>query len=126
MRYFWVGIWNTGFAYIAFGLVYWALHQRVYYLVVSTIAHFLAVANAFICQRWLVFRSRTPWWQAFLRFNLVQLLTLAWALVGLVLLVDFLRLNPVGSQLVVMAVAMVASYVLNRRYSFRKDAGSIQ
>ena len=104
---------------MAFGLVYLVLHRRVYYLVISTIAHCIAVANAFICQRWLVFRSRTPWWPAFLRFNLVQLLALVWALAGLVVLVEFFRLNPLASQLVVMAVAVVVSYVLNRNYSFK-------
>ncbi len=119
LRYLSVGMWNTGFAYLAFGLVYLALHKRVGYLVISTVAHFFAVANAFICQRWLVFRSRTPWWPAFLRFNLVQLLALVCVLTALVVLVQLFRWNPLASQLVVMAVAVIVSYVLNRDYSFR-------
>ena len=119
LRYLGVGIWNTGFAYLAFGLLYLVLHEKVYYLVISTIAHFLAVTNAFICQRWLVFRSRVPWWPAFLRFNLVQLLALLWALAGLLVLVEWFRLDPFASQLIVMSVALVVGYILNRDYSFK-------
>lgn len=119
LRYLGVGLWNTGFAYIAFGLLYLVLHGKVYYLLVSTIAHFIAVTNAFICQRWLVFHSRAPWWPAFLRFNLVQLLALVWALGGLLVLVEWLHLDPLASQLTVMSVALVVGYIMNRDYSFK-------
>jgi putative flippase GtrA len=119
LRYLSVGIWNTGFAYMAFGLLYLALHEKVYYLVISCIAHFFAATNAFICQRVLVFRSQAKWWPAFVRFNLVQLLSLLWALAGIVVLVEIFQLNPFASQLVVMSVALVVSYILNRDFTFK-------
>jgi putative flippase GtrA len=119
LRYLAVGMWNTVFAYLAFGVIYLVLHDRMHYLVISVLAHLLAVTNAFMCQRWLVFHSQTFWLTAFLRFNMVQLLALAWGLAGLAFLVEVLHLNPLLSQLLTMAVAVVVSYVLHRDYSFR-------
>jgi putative flippase GtrA len=119
IRYLAVGAWNTLFAYAIFGVLYLLLHGRIHYLIISLCAHFVAVANAFVCQRWLVFKSRMPWLRAFVRFNLVQLMALAWGLAALAFMVEVLHWNPLISQLVTMAVAAVGSYLLHRGYSFR-------
>jgi putative flippase GtrA len=119
LRFVAVGGWNTAFAYLAYGAVYALLHDRLHYLLISTIAHLLAVANAFICQRVFVFRSHTAWFGAFLRFNLVQLGVLAGGLAGMTVLVEAVRLRPFVSQMIVMAVAVVASYVFNSHFTFR-------
>jgi putative flippase GtrA len=119
MRFLAVGAWNTLFAYLAYGALYELLHERAHYIVISVATHGLAVANAFFCQRWLVFRSRSPWWSAFLRFNVVQLGVLAWGLAGIGFLVEIVHLRPAYGQIVVMSVAIVASYVLGRKYTFR-------
>ena len=118
-RYLAVGAWNTVFAYLAFGAIYLLLHARLHYLLISVLAHSLAVTNAFICQRWLVFRSQTYWLSAFLRFCMVQLLALGWSLLSIAVMVEVLHLNPLLSQLVTMTVVVIVSYVLNRNFSFR-------
>jgi len=119
LRFIAVGGWNTAFAYLAYFAVFALLHDRIHYLLVSTIAHVTAVTNAFICQRWLVFRTRTPWLSSFMRFNLVQLGVLAGSLAGMTLLVEVMHLRPFLSQMVVMSAAIVASYLLNLSYTFR-------
>lgn len=119
LRFVAVGAWNTVFAYLAFSGLYVWLHSRLHYLVISVLAHLLAVTNAFICQRSLVFHSRAAWLPAFLRFNLVQLLVLGWGLLGLSAMVEVLHIHPLLSQLFVMVIAVVVSYVLNRTYAFR-------
>jgi putative flippase GtrA len=119
LRYLAVGIWNTVFAYAAFGSLYLLLHERLHYLLISVMSHVLAVTNAFICQRWLVFHSRSGWFRAFMRFNAVQLLVLCWCLAGLAFLVEVVHLHPLVSQSFIIAVAVIGSYLLNRNYSFR-------
>jgi putative flippase GtrA len=121
LRFLIVGAWNTAFAYAAFGAVYLLLRNRVHYLVICIIVHALAVTNAFICQRQFVFRSRTRWWSAFLRFNLVQLLVLASGLALLSFMVEVLHFAPLYGQLTVMTGTVVAGYLLNRAYSFRRS-----
>jgi putative flippase GtrA len=119
LRFLAVGVWNTAFAYLAFFAIYGLLHQHVHYLVVSILAHICAVANAFVCQRILVFQSRTPWVSSFLRFNLVQLLVLIGNLAGLALLVEVFHFHTLLSQLIVMTISVIVSYLMHRAYSFK-------
>ena len=119
LRFLTVGVWNTAFAYLAYLAVYMLLHRHFHYLMISVLTHILAVTNAFICQRRLVFRSHAPWWPAFARFNIVQLVILCWGLIGIAFMVEIVHLQPVLSQLIVMAVAIIGSYVLNRGFAFR-------
>lgn len=119
IRFLVVGVWNTLFAYLAYGAVYALLHGHVHYLAISVLTHALAVTNAFVCQRHLVFGAQTPWWSAFLKFNLVQLGVLAWSLAGMVLLVELLHCPAFIGQMLVMSVGIVASYLVNLKYTFR-------
>jgi putative flippase GtrA len=119
-RFLVVGAWNTVFAYLAFAAVYVLLRSEIHYLLICILAHILAVTNAFICQRRFVFRSRTRWWSAFVRFNLVQLLVLGTGLAVLSLLVEVLHFTPLFGQLTVITVTVIASYLLNRAYAFRR------
>lgn len=119
IRYLVIGVWNTAFAYLAFGIIYYCFHENVHYLVVSAIAHFVAVANAFACQRWLVFHSTTHWWGSYLRFNLVNLVVLAFSLASITILVEVLHWSPLASQITVMIASVVGGYFLNRNVSFR-------
>jgi putative flippase GtrA len=118
LRYVIVGIWNTAFAYIAFGVIYVCFHDRVHYLVVSATTHFLGVTNAFICQRWLVFRAKTHWLGAYVRFNIVNLVILGFSLTSIAILVEFLHRSPLVSQVTVMMASIVVGYLLNRKFSF--------
>jgi putative flippase GtrA len=119
LRYLGIGVWNTAFAYLAFALVYMLLHDRIHYLLVSFIAHLLAVCNAFVCQRWLVFHSRTFWFKSFLRFNVAQLMVAGWGIIGVAFLVEIVKLRPLLAQLLAMTVTVVMSYFLSKNYAFR-------
>jgi putative flippase GtrA len=120
LRFLVVGVWNTAFAYLVYGVLYAVLHTRVHYLGISCLAHLLAAANAFVCQRKIVFESTTPWWPAFVRFNVVQGLILMMSLAGIAFLVEVIKVRPLISQIVVMTAAVIASYLLNLKFSFRK------
>ena len=120
LRYTAVGVWNTLFAYLAYAVVYLLLYRHVHYLVISVLAHCLAVINAYVCQRQLVFRSVLPWWPAFVRFNVVQLLVLGWGLIGIAMLVEVFHMHAVMSQLLIMTATLIGGYLLNRHYSFRQ------
>jgi putative flippase GtrA len=119
LRFLAVGVWNTFFAYATFGTLYMLLHNVLHYLIISVMSHALSVTNAFVCQRWLVFHSRSGWVKAFLRFNLVQLVILVWCLAGLAFMVEVLHIHPLISQSLVIAGAVAGSYIMNRNYSFR-------
>lgn len=118
LRYVALGVWNTTFAYAAYFGLYELFSLRLHYIIISVLAHALAVANAFVCQRVFVFRSTSSWGAAFLRFCIVQSLVLMASITGLALLVEVFHVIPLVSQLVVMTSCVIAGYLLNRNFSF--------
>lgn len=120
VRFLAVGVWNTAFAYGAYASLFILLKDQIHYLVIGVFAHILSVTNAFICQRWLVFRSTGTWLGPYFRFHLAQILMLGWGMVGLIFTVEFLHFTPLVGQFLVILVTVVASYFLSRNFAFRK------
>jgi putative flippase GtrA len=118
LRYVALGLWNTTFAYVAYFGLYELFSLHLHYIVIGVLAHLIAVANAFVCQRVFVFRSKASWGAAFLRFSIVQFLVLIASITGLTLLVEVFHIIPLISQLVVMTSCVIAGYLLNRNFSF--------
>ena len=118
IRFLAVGAYNTLFGYVAFALLYTWLQNQLHYLVIAVIAHFVAVINAFFAHRILVFRAHGALLREFLRFNVTTLGNLAAGLALMALLVSFGGWHPLLAQAVVLAVTVVASYFVHKRYTF--------
>jgi putative flippase GtrA len=124
LRFLVAGAYNTVFGYAAFALLFWAFGHRVHYLVIGVAANVIAVCSAFVVHRTCVFRSQENWRGSFLRFYLSQLVTLAFGIAALFLLVEFMRMNPLIAQLLIISGSVVLSYGLHRYYTFRERLGS--
>lgn len=121
IRFLIVGAYNTAFGYAAFAGLYIWLKESLHYLILVAIAHLLAVVNAFLTQRRIVFNDRSPWLGAFIRFNVATTLSLLLSLAGMALLVDGLGINPLLGQPLVTVVSVIGIYVLHRHYTFRQS-----
>lgn len=117
-RFLVIGGWNTLFGYLCFLVLYALLHVHLHYLLIGTIAHFIAATNAFACHRLLVFRSHGALLAEFVRFNLAQVFVLCCGLFGLWVLVSDLQVAPLVAQACVTVVAVVISYLAHRRFTF--------
>jgi putative flippase GtrA len=118
IRFLVVGGWNTVVGWTTFFVLYALLSTWLNYLVIATISYVLIVTNAFVCQRMLVFRSRTPWPAAYLRFNITQLFALLWGIGGLAFFVQVVHLSPPVGQCIVLPIGLVLTYAMHRRFSF--------
>lgn len=118
LRFVIVGGWNTVFGYATFAILYGFLHERVNYLAIAVMAHAIAVVNAFVCHRLLVFKRRGSWLSTFARFNFSQITVGAIGLVGLWVLVSICRMNPLTAQLLLTVFTVVLSYLAHRHFSF--------
>lgn len=118
-RFLLVGAFNTAFGYLVFVLLYLLAGDRLHYLLVAVLAHFLAVAEAFLFHRRLVFRSSGPWLMEFFRYNLSVLGVMLAGLLGLYLLVSGLQLHPLPAQAIVTGLSVIVSYFAHRHFSFR-------
>ena len=122
-----VGGWNTVFGYGAWALMQYLLGGYLHYLVVIVLAWPIAVLNAYLGYRYIVFRSRGPVLRELPRFSLVYLVTLV---VNLALLPVALRVLPFNIyvvQALFTGVVVVCSYLGHKYYSFggghHRDSG---
>jgi putative flippase GtrA len=119
LRFLVVGGYNTIFGYLVFSGLFLVLGRWVHYLVIGCFAHAIAVINAFVAHRCLVFRSLDRWQPSFFRFCLSQLVAFAFGLAGLYGLVEFAHFNPLLAQAVVTVSSVLLTYALHRYFSFR-------
>lgn len=118
LRFLIVGGWNTLFGYLAFYVLYLLTADRLHYLVIAVIAHFVAVIQSYAMQRRMVFRSAAPIVGEFLRFNASLAGTLLFGLLAMYLLVETVALSPPIAQAIVILTSVILSYVLHSRVSF--------
>jgi putative flippase GtrA len=113
-----VGAWNTVFGYAVWALLQFLLGERLHYLLIVLIAWPIAVLNAYLGYRYLVFRSRGSILREFPRFSLVYVASLVVSLVGLPLALALLPLNIYVVQALLTALVVVGSYLSHRSFSF--------
>lgn len=120
LRFLAVGAYNALFGFLAFSLLLVWLRGRLHYLFVLLIAHFLAVANAFVGHRYVTFRVRGHLLLDYLRFNLSYLGLLLFGMIAMPLLVEVGGLHPIASNALILGITTVASFLVHKRLSFRR------
>jgi putative flippase GtrA len=113
-----VGGWNTVFGYGVWALLQYLLGDHLHYLVVVVLAWPIAVLNAYLGYRYVVFRSRGPVLRELPRFSLVYLATLLVNLALLPVAINVLPFNIYVVQGLVTTVVVICSYLSHRYYSF--------
>ena len=119
LLYLVVGGWNTAFGYAVWALLEFSLHRYIHYLLIIVISYPFAIANAYMCYRYVVFRSRGRVLAELPRFSTVYLLTMAANLVVLPFLVKALPLSLYVIQALFTMVVVVVSYLGHKFFSFR-------
>lgn len=118
IRFLFVGGYNTLFGYVTFAAAYWLLHDEIHYVGLAIAAHLIAVTNSFLTQKYLVFRSKGSWRHEFLRFQIGYLAVLPIGVGLLVFFYEIVGLHMMVAQGVSLFVGVVASYVVNRYFTF--------
>ena len=127
LLYLVVGAWNTVFGYGVWAIMQYTLGDTLNYLVIVVLSWPIAVLNAYLGYRYIVFRSRGPVLKELPRFSVVYLAALV---VNLALLPVALRVLPFSiyvDQAVFFGAVVVCSYLGHKYYSFRgghrRDSG---
>jgi putative flippase GtrA len=119
LLYLVVGGWNTVFGYGIWALLQFLLGNHLHYLVVVLISWPIAVLNAYIGYRYVVFRSRDSILREFPRFSLVYVVTLVVNLALLPIALQVLPLNIYAVQALLTVLVVVCSYLSHKYFSFR-------
>jgi putative flippase GtrA len=120
LRFLIVGGFNTAFGPALFVTLHFTIERTVGYLGVLTIAWILAVLEAFLGYRYIVFRVRGKFLIDLARFSVLYVGLFLVNLGALPLLVQVAGLPVLLSQAVTYPVIVVLSYLGNSRFAFRR------
>lgn len=114
-----IGGWNTVFGYGVWAVLQYLLGSHLHYLLVVLMSWPIAVLNAYLGYRLVVFQSRGAVLRELPRFSLVYLASLVANLALLPLALATLPFNIYVIQALFTAAVVVASYLGHKYFSFR-------
>jgi putative flippase GtrA len=115
-----VGLFNTAFGFTVFVILQLTLGTVVPYMVALVIANVVAILQAYVLQRRLVFRFTGGWWSGLLRFGVVNLGSFGVNLVLLPALHELLYVPVIPAQAIVTVVQALGTYIAHRLFTFRR------
>lgn len=125
-RFLVIGVVNSAFGFGVFAALQVTLGRVAHYLVVLVVAQVIAVLEAYVLQRVVVFRARGRWWRDLVRFSGVYVVALGLNAVLLPLLVEVAKLPVLLAQALVMAVVALGTFIVHRSFTFRHSRTSGQ
>jgi putative flippase GtrA len=121
VMYLVVGGWNSLFAYGCFAVLYYFLNERLAPSVILTMAYAAASVNGYLTFRYLVFKPVRHPVVEYLRYQAVYLPILGVNLIALPLALTYTSLNAYAIQALFAIFSVVASYLGNKHFAFRKS-----
>ncbi len=121
VRFVLTGGFNSVFSYAVFAALQLTLGLVVHYLIVLVVATAIAIVEAYVMQRWLVWRVRGRWWAELVRFSGVYLVVLVVNMGLLPLLHEVGGLPVLLAQALIMVVNACGTFVIHRSFTFRKS-----
>jgi len=117
--YLLVGGWNTLFGMGIYALLYNGFGGRIHYLVLLIPANVLAITNAFLGYKLIVFRTRGNIAREYIRCYVVYGIMMVLGAGLLFVCVEHLKFNPVYANAFCVLVTTVVSYFSHKHFSFR-------
>lgn len=122
LRYLLVGGWNTAFGYLVGVGLFLMLGQHLHIVLIAIISNVIAITMSFVAYKILVFRTHGKWLIEYLKCYLVYGGN---ALIGVFLLwifVDYFSMNIWLAQGAIILLAVIFSYLLHKRFTFKRSA----
>lgn len=125
LRYLLVGGWNTFFGYLTGVGLFLMLGNYFHIVLIAIISNAIPITMSFFTYKILVFKTRGQWISEYLKCYLVYGVN---ALLGIFLLwlfVDHLSINIWLAQGAIIIMTAIFSYLLHKRFTFKRSASSL-
>ena len=120
LAYLAVGGWNTLLGMLLYSFGYWLLGRQVHYLLLAIPVNIIAITNAFLCYKLLVFKTKGNWLREYLRCYMVYGGGTLISMALLWMLKELLEMNPVVANAIATLIVVICSYFGHKYFSFRK------
>lgn len=125
IRYLIGGAWNTSFGYITMIVLYETLSKKLHLIIISIIAHIIAISVAFLINKLFVFRTHGNWLKEYLRSYIVYGNMAFFATLLLWIMVDELSITIWISQGFITFSGIIISYFGHSKFTFRQASRQI-
>jgi putative flippase GtrA len=115
-----VGGWNSFFSYGSFVILYFLLERRAEPSAVLAIAYVIASVNGYLTFRHFVFKPVRHPLVEYVRYQAVYLPILAVNMIVLPVALTYTSLTAYAIQALFAVFAIIASYLGNKYFAFRK------
>jgi putative flippase GtrA len=122
LRFLAVGAWNTVFGYCSFALLYYFFSPLVHYLAIQAVSVVLNVTNAYLCHKFIVFRTSGNYLREYLRFYAVYAVPIGAGFVMLPFAIEVLGMNAYLASALIICLLTFVSYFGHKHFSFRPAA----
>ena len=120
VAYLAVGIWNTIFGVGLYTIAFWLFGKKVNYLMLAIPTNILAITNAFVCYKLLVFKTRGNWLKEYVKCYAVYGAGTLCGMGLLWLLASCLDINPAVANIISTVSVMIGSFFGHKFFSFKK------
>lgn len=124
IKFLLVGGANTVFSYLLFCVLQYTLKDKLHYLTILILSHFISVFNSFVTMKYLVFHSRGSFVLEYLKVNVTYLVYLALNAILLFVFVEKLAINLFIAQVMCIVTLTVFSYLAHKHFSFKQSTSS--
>jgi putative flippase GtrA len=126
VRYIIVGIWNTFFALFTFVVILNLFEEELELWLILTISSAIGVSQSFTTQRKFVWQSTNVVWREFPKFITVSTFQYLANIALLHVFTQWLGLPVLASQLVIMVILIMTTFVVFRLWVFSIDSETAQ
>lgn len=120
IRYLLVGGWNTVFGMAVYAVLYQCWGDRAHYLLLLVPSNILAITNAYVCYKLIVFKTRGNLLSEYFRCYLVYGGAMFLGAILMSVLVEGLGISPIVANCACITLTTVVSYFAHRDFSFAK------
>lgn len=120
-KFIFVGTINTALGYGLFSLF---IYLNIFYLVSLTLSHIIASFNSFLWNRYFTFKSKNNIKSEVRPFLIIYGIIYVVNYSLLFIAVQLLHQNPIISQLFVLALVTIISFIGQRNLTFKKNVVS--
>lgn len=118
-----VGLMNTLITIISYNIL---VYFHVYYVVANIIGYLLGVLNSYFWNKNWVFENQSKGNVMFLKFLLVNLLTLGSNTLLLFYFVESIKMLPILSQILSTGIGMLVNFSLNKYWTFKNKQNTTE